>query len=184
MRPPDPPPPALDTAASEHFTFRDFCTCSEAWRRTQVENVPQEAATYAAIRRLCEQILEPVLAEFGAPRLTYGFAGAKLIRQIRAGVAPALDQHAGYERRASGALICPRGGQAVDLSAPGVSAWSLADYIASALPFDRLYIYGDDRPIHVSVGPEMAGSIVHVDRSRLRPVPRRLDLAGLRARRP
>ena len=28
------------------------------------------------------------------------------------------------------------------------------------LPFDRLYFYGADRPVHVSVGPEEARAVV------------------------
>jgi hypothetical protein len=27
-------------------------------------------------------------------------------------------------------------------------------------PFDRLYFYGDDRPIHVSVGPDNSRQVV------------------------
>ena len=29
----------------------------------------------------------------------------------------------------------------------------VADWIIENLPFDRLYFYGSDRPIHVSFGP-------------------------------
>jgi hypothetical protein len=32
--------------------------------------------------------------------------------------------------------------------------------VAARLPFDRLYFYGTDRPIHVSVGPEEARGVV------------------------
>ena len=30
----------------------------------------------------------------------------------------------------------------------------VADWIIANLPFDRLYFYGADRPIHVSYGPQ------------------------------
>jgi hypothetical protein len=30
----------------------------------------------------------------------------------------------------------------------------VAEWIAANTPFDRLYFYGKDRPIHVSYGPE------------------------------
>jgi hypothetical protein len=36
----------------------------------------------------------------------------------------------------------------------------VAQWIAHNTPFDRLYVYGDDKPIHVSVGPENKREIV------------------------
>ena len=32
----------------------------------------------------------------------------------------------------------------------------VANWIIANLPFDRLYFYGRDRPIHVSYGPEQS----------------------------
>lgn len=68
-------------------------------------------------------------------------------------IAPSLDQHAAWERTRTGRLVCPRRGAAVDLRVPGVDAGTVARVITT-LPFDRLYFYGDELPLHVSAGPE------------------------------
>jgi hypothetical protein len=39
-------------------------------------------------------------------------------------------------------------------------AIALAQWIVANTPFDRLYFYGDDRPIHVSHGPNRDRQIV------------------------
>jgi hypothetical protein len=36
----------------------------------------------------------------------------------------------------------------------------VARWVAANTPFDRLYFYGPDRPIHVSYGPEQSRQIV------------------------
>lgn len=166
--------PDLQELASKNFSFADLCQCSETWRNSQVENVPRELETYRAISDLCQQILEPVLTEFGEIELTYGFAGEALTRKIRRRIAPRLDQHAGYERRPSGELVCPRLGQAVDFRVPGVASMDVARFIVERLPFDRLYIYDPDRPLHVSVGPQRAGAIFEMRKSGARLIPRAL----------
>ncbi len=50
--------------------------------------------------------------------------------------------------------------QAVDFRVPGVDSKTVAEWIVSNVRFDRLYFYGGDRPIHVSVGPDESGQIV------------------------
>lgn len=167
--------PELKDYASKHFTYADICQCSETWRQTQVDNVPREPETYRAISELCETILEPVLAEFGQIELTYGFAGSALTRKIRHRIAPQLDQHAGYERRSSGEFVCSRLGQAADFRVRGVASMDVARFIVERLPFDRLYIYGSDRPLHVSVGPQQAGAMFEMRKSGVRLVPRALE---------
>lgn len=166
--------PELMDHASKHFTYADICHCSETWRHTQVDNVPHEPETYRAIAKLCETILEPVVAKFGLIELTYGFAGAPLTRKIGHRIAPKLDQHAGYERRPSGEFVCSRLGQAVDFRVREVSSMDVARFIIERLPFDRLYIYGSDRPLHVSVGPQRAGAIFEMRKSGGRLTPRAL----------
>lgn len=86
--------------------------------------------------------------------LTYGFAAPALTRHIDRGIAPAIDQHAGAERNAKGALVSPRGGQSCDLRVPGVSAIEVAQWIVDTLAYDRLYLYGAARPLHVSWSAE------------------------------
>ena len=107
-------------------------------------------------------VLDPVADEFGDRlSLTYGFASPALTRLIGRGIAPELDQHAGGELNRNGDYICPRLGAAVDLFVEGLSATDLVRRLV-VLPFDRLYIYGDDRPVHVSVGPDASRMIVAV----------------------
>jgi hypothetical protein len=38
----------------------------------------------------------------------------------------------------------------------------VAQWIVANTPFDRLYFYGDDKPIHVSVGPNHDRQIVRM----------------------
>lgn len=152
--------PHLDDAAGEHFTFRDLCEVGETWQRIKIANAPAEPATYDALRRLTTTVLDPLTRALGRPVITYGFCGLGLGRHIKERVAPRLDQHAGHELRASGGFICDRLGQAVDLQIPGLASSEVAQFIARGTPFDRLYFYGDDRPLHVSVGPSDLRAIV------------------------
>jgi len=87
-------------------------------------------------------------------RLTYGFCSHQLGRLIKKRVAPKLDQHAAHELNTRKNLICPRLGAAVDFIVEDEDMREVADWIAENTPFDRLYFYGEDRPIHVSYGPE------------------------------
>jgi hypothetical protein len=86
-----------------------------------------------------------------APRLT---------KLIPARIAPRLDQHAACEVNNRGQTICRRLGAAVDLSVPGITALEIGRWIASNTSFDRIYLYGDDRPLHVSHGPENSRVVV------------------------
>ncbi|GLS00430.1 hypothetical protein GCM10007859_04360 [Brevundimonas denitrificans] len=169
----------LDAAASRHFTYRDLCECSEAWRRTRVDNQPRSEETYRAMEALAREVLDPLVERFGRVTLTYGFASPALARVIGRGVAPQLDQHAGHERNRAGRWICPRLGQAVDLFVPATSSRDVACFIVDETPFDRLYLYGAERPIHVSHGPDHSRAVTLVDRSGLRPLPRRLTRRSL-----
>ncbi|MBK8628885.1 MAG: hypothetical protein IPN84_01355 [Sphingomonadales bacterium] len=176
---------------SAHFTAADLCCAGETWQRVRIWNEPQQKETWAALEQLCETILEPVVARFGMPRLTYGFASSELFRHISSGTkaalggtkeavggtTAALDQHAACELRRSGKLICPRMGAAVDFAVPSVSSLEIAHWVAFSLPFDRMYVYGPDRPFHVSVGPENTKGLVQMIEwapGRLRPQNRKL----------
>lgn len=149
----------LDAHCSRHFRWRDIVECGETWHRlatlpNAVANLPHHLETWAAIRQLAATILDPLVDQFGPMALTYGFAAPELYRHIGAKIAPKLDQHAGCELRQSGAPICPRRGQACDLRVLDTSSRVVAAYVVQHLPFDRLYYYGPERPLHVSVGPE------------------------------
>ncbi|NOI81314.1 hypothetical protein F0237_11630 [Vibrio tubiashii] len=107
-----------------------------------------------------KQILEPLNKHLGKTQITYGFTNHLLLRFIlknRAGdMAPSIDQHASMELNSKGNRICKRDGAACDFYVDGYEQRmdEVAKYICTHLDFDRLYFYGKDRPIHISVGPD------------------------------
>lgn len=155
----------LDEPCGRHLTYRDLVECGKTWREhaergEPVDNLPRQPATLAALQALAQAILDPVIDEFGKVTLTYAFASPRLTATIKARIAPSLDQHAACEILPSGALVCDRRGAAVDLFVPDCPASELGRWILTHTPVDRIYFYGDDRPLHVSHGPEGLGSVV------------------------
>jgi hypothetical protein len=153
-------------------------------RDPELFNLPRQPDSWTALMALAEMVLVPVAAAFGGLELTYGFASVELTRLVRLRVgriAPAIDQHAACELGPSGALICKRRGAAVDIRVPGLNSYELGRWIVEHVDFDRLYVYGPDRPIHVSHGPERAGAVVQVIRHNGRAMPRRLTPTALKA---
>ena len=73
---------------------------------------------------------------------------------------PKRDQHAAHERNRLGNLVCPRLGAAVDFIIADEEMLEVAQWVAENTPFDRLYFYGADKPIHVSYGPEQSRQVV------------------------
>jgi DNA phosphorothioation-associated putative methyltransferase len=154
--------PDLDQACGSHFTYRSFIECGETQRRLGIRNLPLNPATYNALFDLATQILDPVIDYFGGIRLTYGFCSTELNRNITSGVAPRIDQHASCEVGSKGTLICKRAGASCDFMVDDEDMLDVADWILKNLPFDRLYVYGEKRPIHVSVGPESSKQAFHL----------------------
>lgn len=146
--------PELDAPCGRYFTFRDFVVCGETQKATRIANVPKNPETYNALALLARTVLDPVIDYFGAVELTYGFCSRELAKAIPHRIAPKLDQHAAHELNTRGHPICTRLGAAVDFIAHDESMLEVAAWIEANTPFDRLYYYGDDLPIHVSVGPE------------------------------
>jgi len=146
--------PNLDAPCGAYFHFRDLIECGETWQRIRIENSPKQAESYNALHALTVNLLDPVVDYFGMIRLTYGFASPALTREIAAHIAPALDQHAACELNRLGKLICPRRGAAVDFIVEDEDMLEVARWIATHLSFDRMYVYGRDRPIHLSYGPD------------------------------
>lgn len=169
---------------SRHFRYQQLICCGETWQRTQLANLPEQPASWQALAVLASNILDPVVDQFGPIELTFGFCSAALARLIRQNpqprIAPALDQHASHELNSKGQPICSRLGAAVDFYSHQVSSTELARFIVEALSFDRLYYYGAERPVHVSVGPECLGQpeylgqIVWMREHMGRRIPRRL----------
>ena len=91
--------------------------------------------------------------------LTFGFCSPELAKAVPARIAPTLDQHAASEHNRYGRPICDRLGAAVDFLIEDEDMVEVAKWIAENLSFDRLYLYGPDRPIHISYGPEMLHQI-------------------------
>jgi hypothetical protein len=155
--------PDLDSYCGNHFTFRDLIECGETYLSKRPQNLPAETTTYDALRHLAETILEPVISKFEHIELTYGFSSPSLSKMIKHGtgrIFPLVDQHASCELSSSGNLICKRQGAAVDFLVQSHSMVTVAKWIAENCPFDRMYIYGDDRPLHVSHGPDHKREVV------------------------
>ena len=159
--------PNLDEPCGQHFTYRDFIECSDSWKRTHVDNTPQQRETYLAIDQLVSEILDPVKEIFGKVVLTYGFSSAALVKEVKTNaypnITPSGDQHASCELNRNGKLICDRKGLAVDFYVAGVSSLEVAKWIVQNTYFDRLYFYSAHRPFHVSIGPDDSKSIVFMD---------------------
>jgi hypothetical protein len=148
--------PGITDKCGAHLTYQNLIECAEPWRRFQIDNVPKRAATYLAMRDLCVNVLDLVIKEFGPIELTYGFASAALSRSVR-NVTLRGDQHAGCELNRNGKPFCPRLGQSVDFHVLNRGSLEVAHWVVANTPFDRLYFYGNDRPFHVSYGPEHKG---------------------------
>jgi hypothetical protein len=146
--------PALDDPCGAHLTYRSLIACGDTALGTGLANLPRSLDSYRALRGLAENVLDPIIDWFGSIELTYGFCSPELARLIPGRIAPALDQHAAHELNRLGKPVCSRLGAAVDFLVRDEDMCEVAKWVATNVPFDRLYVYGRDRPIHVSVGPE------------------------------
>lgn len=142
--------PDLDAPCGRHFTYRQLVECGETQTRTGIANLPKRPESYTALRDLAANVLDPVIDYFGMVRLTYGFCSPELARQIEGRIAPKLDQHAACELNRKGEPVCPRRGAAADFIVEDEDMEEVARWIMDNLPYDRLYYYGKDRPVHVS----------------------------------
>jgi hypothetical protein len=154
------PLPSLDEKCGKNFRYKNFVECGEAFHALRPNNIPNSDRTYEALRALAQEILDPVWETFGTIELTYGLSCPDLFRHIDGRVSPPLDQHASYELNTKGEPICSRGGAAADFFSPRTSSLQIAQWIVNNCPFDRLYFYGIERPIHVSIGPEKSRQII------------------------
>ena len=151
---------------SEHFSWAQLIECGETYRKTKVNNWPREESSYSALRDLAINLLDPIVNEFGKIEITYGFCSFELSKHITKRVAHKIDQHCAMERNSRGNLICRRGGAAVDFHIPQKTSLEVGKFVVANLPFDRLYYYGGDRPLHLSYGPEQSRSTVHIKLSK------------------
>jgi hypothetical protein len=163
------------TPLGQYLTLAEFCTCTQTYQRyaDQIDPFPQNLAeTLPALEALGQHILDPVIDGLGRDRfqLTYGFCSVDLKRWLakkdpltgtKHGIAtPSLDQHMAHEVNRQGRYYCDRLGAACDFRILGLPSDELVAWIvAQGLPFDSLYFYGGDRPIHISYGPQHKRSI-------------------------
>lgn len=153
-----------------YLTLKDFCTCTNTYQRyaEQIDPSPKNLeATIPALKALNHFILDPVIDCFSSDRfqLTYGFCSSGLrkyldrkdpITGIKNGrIDPTKDQHMAHEVKSNGKYYCERLGAACDFLITDLSGEQLVEWIVrSRLPFDSLYFYSSDRPIHISYGPQ------------------------------
>lgn len=147
---------------SPRFTAFDLCCGSNTWRRLRIINEPKQEASWAALRQICAEILEPIADRFGKPVVTYGFASQALMKHVPGNITPTTDQHVSCELNRKGLPVCKRLGASVDLRVPGVNSLDVARFVMDKLPFDRLYYYDSKRPFHVSIGPDRKGDAVRM----------------------
>ena len=152
--------PDLDARCGAYLTYRQLIECGPTQQSTRLSNLPVQPETYSAYHELAVQILDPVIAYFGIIELTYGFCSPALAKEIRQGIAPHLDQHAGHERNRRGNPICDRLGAACDFLVKDEDMEEVAIWTMSNAPVDRLYFYGKDRPIHISWSNTPAGQFI------------------------
>ncbi|MDX2270997.1 MAG: hypothetical protein NW237_03480 [Cyanobacteriota bacterium] len=158
----------MDTLG-KYLTLTEFCTCTQTYRRlsTQIEPFPQNSESIKALTALAENILDPLIDHYGRDhfQLTYGFCSTDLKRFLalrdpvtgrKSGiVSPHLDQHMAHEINRNGKPYCERLGAAADFRILGFPSDQVVDWILAAkLPFDSLYFYGVERPIHISYGSQ------------------------------
>uniref|UniRef100_UPI0025F6B75F DNA phosphorothioation-associated putative methyltransferase n=1 Tax=Thiocapsa sp. TaxID=2024551 RepID=UPI0025F6B75F len=152
--------PELDAPCGRFLTYRHLIECGETQAATGLANRPEQPESYTALCDLATRVLDPVIEYFGMIRLTYGFCSAPLAKAIPGRIDPKRDQHAAHERNRLGHPICPRLGAAVDFLVEDEDMLEVARWVVAETPFDRVYFYGNDNPIHVSYGPEQSRQVV------------------------
>ena len=168
----------------KNLTLEEFCTCTQTYQKyaDRINPYPENLEeTIPALDALCQHILDPIINHFGRERfqLTYGFCSKDLKRflaqkdpetRIKNGrVDPSRDQHMAHEKNRNSRYYCSRLGAACDFRILGLesgddslcgSTYRLVEWILEQqLPFDSLYYYGGDRPIHISYAPQQRHSI-------------------------
>ena len=144
-------------------SFDELYTQLLNWHQTRhqfaADNTPS-VASGRFLTLLTNQLLLPIAEHFGQLTITYGFTGPALSRYIQrlspAGTAPGLDQHSCCELNSKASIICKRPGAACDFIVQGYEQkmHHVAQFICQQLSFDKLYFYGRNRPIHISVSDD------------------------------
>jgi hypothetical protein len=153
----------------KYLNLDDFCKCTITYQKyaDRIDPFPQNIEpTISAIKELNRFIIDPVIDRFGLERfkLTYGFCSISLKKYLQkkdanglknGRVTPEIDQHMAHEVNLKGNYYCQRLGAASDFLIQELPTEELVEWILEAkLPFDSLYFYGTDRPIHISYGTQ------------------------------
>jgi DNA phosphorothioation-associated putative methyltransferase len=157
--------PALDEKCGRYLTYRQLIECGETWEATHIDNLPKSPDSYTALYDLVVKVLDPVIEYFGMIELTYGFCSPALARRIKKRIAPKLDQHAAHETNSRGTIVCCRLGAAVDFLVRDENMLLVSEWIIANTTFDRLYVYGEDKPLHVSCSKESSMTVVDIAES-------------------
>jgi len=125
-----------------------------------LDNSPQEEESINSLINIVEEVLIPISRQFGELTVTYGFVSGELNKFIQknssSGTYPSIDQHSASELNKANNQICKRHGIACDFIVKGYEKQmnEVMLFIVKNLDFDKIYYYGKDRPLHVSVGNE------------------------------
>lgn len=169
--------PSLDQLCGQNLTYRQLIECGDTQARLGIPNLPLNPASYNALFDLCSNILDPVIDYFGSIKLTYGFSSHALSSKIDGRISPKIDQHAAHECNRLGNPICDRLGAAVDFIVEDENMLEVAQWIVENTTFDRLYYYGESRPIHVSFSETPVSQItLMIQSSSGRQVPKTISL--------
>ena len=154
-------------ALGKYLNLADFCTCTQTYKKylANIDPFPKNPETIKALQELNQMILDPIIDYFGQDKfkLTYGFCSPDLKRYLNqkdpitgiknGRIDPARDQHMAWEINRRGNYYCSRLGSACDFMILDFQSDRLVDWILTQkLPFDSLYFYGKNRPIHISYG--------------------------------
>lgn len=165
--------PHLDDQCGRYFKYRDFIECGETQKKTKLPNLPKNPQSYTALYDLATSVLDPIIDYYGMIKLTYGFCSHELCRKIDKRVAPKLDQHCSFEKNSKGKYICEKGGAAVDFIVCDEDSLSVARWIQQNISFDKLYVYGADKPLHISFNHPQDNKTYLIKRESGRSMPRR-----------
>lgn len=158
-----------ETMLGKYLTLEYFCCCTKTYQKYSelIDPFPKNQETITALKNLNKFILEPIIDNFSIAhfQLTYGFCSADLKRYLNqkdpvtgiknGRIDPSRDQHLSHEINSRNQYYCKRLGAACDFLIVDLDSDQLVDWILKQkLPFDSLYFYGKDRPIHISYGEQ------------------------------
>jgi zinc D-Ala-D-Ala carboxypeptidase len=126
----NPVTPSPNQRLSENFTLDEFTKSATAQSRN-LANVPGVEAV-ANLRRLVENVLQPIRDRFGSVNITSGYR------------APQVNAAVGGARNSQHTT-----GEAADFRVPGSTQREVADWIRTTLDFDQMILYRSG-VIHIS----------------------------------